>query len=216
MAKLTYAQQQRVARRTADITRLQSQYARSVEDYTAAVGTKETAFKAEMDKYNAAYEPYQAEATAYQTRLSDYQKKVDAYQQAPLKTIASEVYYGKAPGGPGYLGDRYVYYKASGPGQEKTIPNGYSFINTNPAVPYFGDIVGKDVPDPGVFTEKFDKQAPLAPAALDISAEKAKLEGDKAYTEREVDERAKARLRAVQRGNTRPMLSAGTNISKAA
>lgn len=216
MAKLTYAQQQRVARRTADITRLQSQYARSVEDYTASVGTKESAFKAEMEKYNAAYEPYQAKATAYQTRLSDYQKKLEAYQKAPLKTLASQVYYGKAPGGPGYLGDRYVQYNASGPGQEKALPAGYEFINTNPAVPYFGDIVGKDVPNPGKFTEQFNEQAPLAPTALDISAEKSKLEGDKAYTEREVDERSKARLRAVQRGNTRPMLSAGTNISKAA
>ena len=65
MAKLTYAQQQRIARRTADITRLQSQYARSVEDYTSQVGAKETAFKAEMDKYNAAYAPYQQKATEH-------------------------------------------------------------------------------------------------------------------------------------------------------
>lgn len=216
MAKLTYAQQQRVARRTADITRLQSQYARSVEDYTASVGTKEAAFKAEMEKYNAAYEPYQQKATAFQSRLTDYQKLLDAYNAAPMKTIASEVYYGKAPGGPGYLGNRYVYYKASGPGQEKTIPDGYEFINTNPAVPYFGDIVGKDVKNPGAFTEKFTEVAPVAPQALDIAAEKAKLQNEKDYTAREVDERTKARLRAVQRGNSRPMMSAGTNINKAA
>lgn len=216
MAKLTYAQQQRVARRTADITKLQSQYARSVEDYTAAVGTKETAFKAEMDKYNAAYQPYQAKATAYQARLSDYQNRLNAYQAAPLKTIASQVYYGGAPGGPKYLGNTYVAYNASGPGQNKPIPAGYEFVNTNPRVPYFGDIVGKDVANPGAFTEQFTEQAPVAPAALDISAEKTKLQGEKDYTSREVDERTKSRLRAVQRGNSRPMMSAGTNLTKAA
>jgi hypothetical protein len=215
MAKLTYAQQQRLNRRSGDIMKLQSDYSRSVEDYTASVGTKETAFKAEMDKYNAAYEPYQQKATAYQTRLSEYQKQLDAYQKAPMKTLASEVYYGKAPGGPGYLGNRYVSYKASGPGQEKVIPDNYEFINTNSAVPYFGDIIGKDVKNPGKFTEQFTDVAPEAPAALDIKAEQTKLQGEKDYTAREIDERTKSKLRAVQRGNSRPMLSAGTNLNKA-
>jgi hypothetical protein len=216
MAKLTYAEQQRVARRTADITRLQSQYARSVEDFNAQVGSKETAFKAEMDKYNSAYGSYQQNASAYQSRLSDYQNRLAAYQATPTKTIASQVYYGGAPGGPKYLGNRYVYYRASGPGQEKAIPEGYEFVNTNPRVSYFGDIIGKGVKAPTPFTETFNEVAPTAPAALDISAEKAKLQGEKDYTNREVDERAKAKLRAVQRGNARPMLSAGTNITKAA
>ena len=213
MAKLTYAQQQRVARRTADITKLQSQYARSVEDYTASVGAKETAFKGEMDKYNAAYEPYQQKAAAYQSRLTDYQNRLNAYQAAPLRTIASQVYYGGA-GAPRLAGNQYVAYNATGPGQQKTLPAGYSFVNTNPRVPYFGDIVGKDVANPGAFTEQFNEQAPVAPAALDIKAEQTKLQGEKDYTSREVDERTKARLRAVQRGNARPMMSAGTNISK--
>jgi len=211
MAKLTYAQQQRIARRTADITRLQSQYARSVEDYTSQVGAKETAFKAEMDKYNAAYAPYQQKATEYQSRLADYQKRLDEYQKAPLNTIATRVVTGMGAIPAGY----YARYDQNRPGYQK-IPDGYEAIYDGDPITYLRSIVGKDVKNPGTFNEKFDEQAPVAPAALDISAEKTKLEGDKAYTEREVDERSKARLRAVQRGNTRPMLSAGTNINKAA
>ena len=227
MAKLTYAQQQRVARRTADITRLQSQYARSVEDYTASVGTKETAFKAEMEKYNAAYEPYQAKATAYQTRLSDYQKKLEAYQKAPLENYDNyqyiprlnayasrdQVKYGNQTYGPKVASGPFISEMVADPNASKGGIPTYAFRLKSGYSLYGNTISGKSVADPGTFNEKFDEQAPLAPAALDISAEKAKLENDKAYTEREVDERSKARLRAVQRGNTRPMLSAGTNIS---
>ena len=230
MAKLTYAQQQRIARRTADITRLQSQYARSVEDYTAQVGAKETAFKAEMEKYNAAYAPYQQKATAYQSRLADYQKKVDAYQKAPLEEYNNyqyiprlnayasrdQVKYGNNVYGPRVASGPFISEMVEDPNAAKggiptyafRLKSGYSISGNT--------IYGKSVADPGAFTEKFDEPAPVAPAALDIAAEKAKLEGDKAYTEREVDERTKARLRAVQRGNSRPLMSAGTNINKAA
>ena len=230
MANLTYAQKQRVARRTADITKLQQQYARSVEDYTASVGTKETAFKAEMDKYNAAYEPYQQRATAFQSRLADYQKKVEAYQKAPLEEYNNyqyiprlnayasrdQVNYGNQVYGPRVASGPFISEMVEDPDAAKggiptyafRLKSGYSISGNT--------IYGKSVGDPGTFTEKFEEQAPVAPAALDISAEKSKLEGDKAYTEREVDERTKARLRAVQRGNTRPMMSAGTNINKAA
>lgn len=230
MAKLTYAQQQRIARRTADITRLQSQYARSVEDYTAGVGAKESAFKAEMEKYNSLYEPYQQRATAYQSRLADYQKKVDTYQKAPLENYENyqyiprldayasrdQVKYGNQVYGPRVASGPFISEMVADPNAAKGGIPTYAFRLKSGYNLYGNTISGKSVGDPGTFTEKFDEQAPVAPAALDISAEKSKLEGDKAYTEREVDERSKARLRAVQRGNTRPMLSAGTNITKAA
>lgn len=214
MANLTYAQKQRVARRTADITKLQQQYARSVEDYTASVGTKETAFKAEMDKYNAAYEPYQQKATAFQSRLTEYQKLADAYTSAPMKTIAENVYVGGLSGAynlpVGYYRPRNTQSM-----QNYKIPDGYEAVGYDSSTK-MASIMGKDVKSPGEFTEKFTEVAPVAPVALDISAEKAKLQGEKDYTAREVDERTKARLRAVQRGNSRPMMSAGANLTKAA
>ena len=231
MAKLTYAQQQRVARRTADITRLQSQYARSVEDYTAQVGAKETAFKSEMDKYNAAYAPYQQKATEYQSRLAEYQRKVDEYQKAPMQEYKNyqyiprlndyasrdQVKYGNNIYGPRVASGPFVGEMVRDGNAEKGGIPTYAFkLKDGYSIDGAGVIYGKGITAPGEFTEKFTEQAPVAPAALDISAEKSKLEGDKAYTEREVDERTKARLRAVQRGNTRPMMSAGTNINKAA
>lgn len=218
MANLTYAQKQRVARRTADITKLQQQYARSVEDYTASVGTKETAFKAEMDKYNAAYEPWQQKASAYQTKLSDYQKQLQTYQNTPETVVYDKIRWAKGSPSSGYF---YLWSDLSKPSSGEppryTLKPGQEFVNTNSAAPDYGMVVTKGgLTMPKEPTEKFTEPAPVAPSALDISAEKAKLQGEKDYTAREVDERTKARLRAVQRGNSRPMMSAGANLTKAA
>jgi hypothetical protein len=214
---LTYAQKQMAKRRSGDINRLTSDYQRAVEQYKTNVGGKEQAFQAEMAKYNEAFGGYEQRSTAYQKRLLDYMDRMKAYQSAPMQTLASQVYYGRAPGVTGYmyntLGDRYNPYRAQNYSQARSIPAGYEFVNTNPAVPYFGDIIGKSVANPGAFTEKFEEQAPAAPAAMDISAERTALQGEKDYTEREIEERKKARLRAVGRGSQRGMLSAGTNIS---
>lgn len=216
MAKLTYAQQQRVARRTADITKLQQQYARSVEDYTASVGGKETAFKAEMEKYNAAYEPYQQRATAFQSRLADYQKQVEKYQNTPETVVYDKI---RWAGGSPASGKFYLWSdlsKANSQPPAYTLKPGQEFVNTNSAAPDYGMVVTRGgLTRPGEFTEKFTEQAPVAPKALDIEAEKTKLQGEKDYTAREVDERTKARLRAVQRGNSRPMMSSGANLTKA-
>lgn len=224
--RLSYAEKQRVARRTADITRLQSEYQRAAEGYTAAIGQKEAAFKTEMDKYTALYEPYQKRATAYQQRLTDYQAKLKAYQDAPLRTVATNIEKGSGWGAGYYFNRNYVDYggKNYGPGPAPgeaainigqmnrfQLREGYEWQPTSGNV---GMIVTKGVKNPGAFTEKFEEQAPTAPAAIDISAEKAALAREKDYTEREVAERNKARLRAVQRGQQRPMLSAGTSITQ--
>lgn len=219
MAKLTYAQQQRLNRRSGDILKLQSQYARSVEDYTASVGTKETAFKAEMDKYSSAYEPYQAKATAYQTRLSDYQKRLDTYQKTPQTTVHSEIRWaGGNPSSGRFYRVEDLNRRTDGGYRPPaySLQPGEEFIGLNPNAPDYGTVVTRGgLTNPGAFTEKFTDVAPTAPAALDIKAEQTKLQGEKDYTSREVDERTKARLRAVKRGNTRPMLSSGTNLNKA-
>ena len=232
MAKLTYAQKQRLNRRTADITKLQSQFARSVEDYTASVGTKETAFKAEMEKYNTAYEPYQQRATAFQSRLADYQKRMDEYQKTPMQEFRPgrgftyiprlNAYgrndyqnYGNQRYGPSVASGPFISEMVRDPNAERGGIPTYAF-RLKDGYELSGDaIIGKGIKNPGEFTEKFDEQAPTAPAALDIKEEQAKLQVEKDYTSREIDERSKARLRAVRRGNSRPMLSAGTNLNKA-
>ena len=230
--RLTYAEKMRLARRTSDITRLQSELQRSMQDYQASVGQKETAFNAQMADYNKLYEGYKGRLDAYNSRLSDYQTRLKAFQDAPWESyddfevvsrLGPNVYastrttkYGNNVYGPIVPSGPYIGSMVRDPGAEKggiptyafTLKEGYSFSGPSSR----GVIVGKSVLSPGEFTEKFEEQAPTAPT-LDIAAEKAKLEADRAYTEREVDERTKSRLRADQRASSRPMLSRGTNIN---
>lgn len=206
--RLTYAEKMRLARRTSDITRLQSEYQRSVQDYTAAVGGKESIFNQEMAKYNELYSGYESRLNAYQSRLSDYQNRLKQYQDAPVRTIDRVKTGGVIPQG------KFVYIqdllKANQMPTYHTIPAGYEYIHTG--AEGGGFLSGKDVPNPGQFNETFSETAPTAPT-IDISAEKAKLDESRAYTEREVDERTRSRVRAVQRANARPMLSQGVRIN---
>jgi hypothetical protein len=222
----------RLARRTSDITRLQSDLQRSMQDYQASVGQKEAVFNTQMTDYNRLYEGYKGRLDAYNTRLSDYQKRLKTYQDAPWESyndfqvvsrLGPNVYastqtrnYGNNVYGPIVPSGPFIGSMVRDPNAERggiptyafTLKEGYSFSGPSSR----GVIGGKSVLSPGEFTEKFEEQAPTAPT-LDIAAEKAKLEADRAYTEREVDERTKSRLRAVQRASARPMLSRGTNIN---
>jgi hypothetical protein len=227
---LTYAQKQMAKRRSGDINRLTSDYQRAVEQYKTNVGGKEQAFQAEMAKYNEAFGGYEQRSTAYQKRLLDYMDRMKAYQATPMQEFRDRYGYTYIPRLNAYSssetqrygGQQYGPKVASGPfiGEMVRDPNaeragiptyafrlkeGYEFSG--------GTIFGKGVKSPGEFTEKFEEQAPAAPAAMDIAAERAALQGEKDYTEREIDERRKSRLRAVGRGAQRSMLSAGTNIS---
>lgn len=100
------------------------------------------------------------------------------------------------------------------------LKEGYEFVPTEfNKGGMSGDIVKRGGADPGEFTEKFTEtftmeapEAPAEPATLDLSAEKAKLEEERNIMEREIGERTKARTRAVQRGQQRPMLSSGTTL----
>ena len=207
---LTYAQKQMAKRRSGDINRLTSDYQKAVEQYKQNVGTKETAFKGEMDKYNEIFSGYEQRSTAYQQRLLDYMDKLKVYQAAPMKTLSEYAFVGGMSGAANLPAGYYRPQK--GPFQNYKIPEGYEAVGYNPQTKT-ASIMGKDIPNPGAFTEKFEEQAPEAPAMMDISAEKAALQGEKDYTEREIEERKKSRLRAVGRGTQRGMLSAGTNIT---
>ena len=153
-------------------------YQQQVNDYNTALSKYQTdiynPYKAQVDQYNAGLEQFK-NSDPYKNYISAataYNASVDAYNAAPTRTVASQVYYGKAPGGPGYLGNRYVYYRASGPGQEQAFQPNYEFVNTNPAVSYFGDIVTKDVAKPGAFTmtaPTYNATVPTAPAAFGMA-----------------------------------------------
>lgn len=225
MAILSYAQKQRIARRNSDITRLQSEFQKSVNDYNTAVDNKTATFNSQKAEYDNLYAGYSDRLSAYKGRLDDYNTKMRAYIDAPNETYNNYQYiprlnaYGSmnthlvngnlyVPNAPdprivGSMVNDPNLRGMSGP-YAFTLKPGYSYSS--------GQIYGKSVVYPGEFTEKFDEQAPTAPT-MDTSAESAKLQADKAYTEREVDERVKSRARAVQRANTRPMLSQGVKLN---
>jgi hypothetical protein len=227
---LTYAQKQMAKRRSGDINRLTSDYQRAVEQYKTNVGGKEQAFQAQMAKYNEAFGGYEQRSTAYQKRLLDYMDKMKAYQSAPmeqyrpgrgftyiprLNAYSRNDYqnYGNQRYGPSVASGPFISEMVRDPNAERGGIPTYAF-RLKEGYELSGDtIIGKSVKSPGEFTEKFEEQAPAAPAAMDIAAERAALQGEKDYTEREIDERRKSRLRAVGRGAQRSMLSAGTNIS---
>jgi len=227
---LSYAQKKLLQRRSGDINRLTSDYQQAVSQYTTKVGEKEKAFQGEMAKYNEAFSGYESRSTAYQQRLLDYMNKMKAYQEAPtqeyrnyqyiprLNAYASrdQVNYGNQVYGPRVASGPFVGEMVRDSNAERGGIPTYAF-RLKEGYQFAGDtIFGKEVKSPGEFTEKFEEQAPAAPAAMDISAEKTALQGEKDYTDREIEERKKARLRAVGRGVQRGMLSAGTNIANTA
>jgi hypothetical protein len=147
-------------------------YQKQVNDYNAALTQYQKdvydPYKAQVDTYNTGLETFKNSDPYknYVTAAESYNTQVAAYNAAPTRTVASQVYYGGAPGGPGYLGNRFVYYRASGPGQEQSWNPNYEFVNTNPAVPYFGNVITKDVAKPGAFTmtaPTYNATAPTAP-----------------------------------------------------
>jgi hypothetical protein len=187
-------------RRSGDINRLTSDYQQAVSQYTSKVGEKEKVFQGEMDKYNAAHESYQQRASAYQSRITNYQKALDAYQKDPGRVVMEGW---DAGGGMFTIQD----------GRQRRnvpIPAG-GWVEAGKGL--FSVVKQKNLANPGAFTEKFEEPTPTAPKLMDISAEKAALQSEKDYTDREIAERNKSRLRAVGRGAQRGMLSAGTNIS---
>lgn len=227
MATLTYAQKQRIARRNSDINRLQSEFMRSSQEYNTAVDNKTATFNSQMSEYNNLYSGYSSRLSAYKAKLDDFNARNRAYLDAPWEnysgfTTVNRLGSGVYSSTKTRLVGNQVYVPEAPPSQVvasmvydpnlRGLAGDYAF-RLKPGYTYSGgSIYGKSVQDPGSFTEKFDEPAPVTPT-LDISAESAKLQADKAYTEREVDERVKARARAVQRQNARPMLSSGTNIN---
>jgi hypothetical protein len=222
---LSYAQKQMAKRRSGDINRLTSDYQQAVSQYTSKVGEKEKVFQGEMDVYNQLFGAYEAKSTAYQKRLLDYMDRLKAYQAKPMETYTTgKGGYRYAPRINAYFSSDTIRYsgQSSGPApvygpfvgsyvQDGPVAN--TAFRLAPGYTFSGGTIYGKTGDPGAFTEKFEETAPTAPKLMDISAEKAALQSEKDYTDREIAERSKARLRAVGRGAQRGMLSAGTNIS---
>ena len=196
MAETLYQKRTKV-RRMSDIERLAREYSKNVQamtgqyeqsyaDYQKQVAEKMAPYEAEVKRYQSELMP------AFESQKAAYQSKLDQYN-ATLEAIAKD------------------------PVIEKTgTKTSYVFVS-DPMSPFFGGYMPvqqtyktyekKPIP-------KFTEAAPSAPAApvrptvqeFDTSKfAAAKTEAESAF-KREVGERKAARLGAVSRRATRPML----------
>jgi len=226
----------RKLRRMTDIDRLAAEYKRNVEAMTGEYQQSFTDFEAgrakAMEPYNVASAQYQTAFADYEKQAAGYRERLGAYQKAleDFPTSAGEKV--NAPtwmnrGGGGYIigGKQY---------RSEDLPVNYFIADVMGEVPEMKTVgagrgarqvatgkmttkvVGKELrkrTPPGQFTEKAP-EAPTAPtlpelAEFDSSGLAAKRGELEATFKREVGERRAARLGAVSRRATRPMLQGG-------
>lgn len=215
----TYYEKVVARRRNSDILKLQETYSRAVEDYGVATAQKQTEYEKQMADYSKMFGTYEQKYSTFKAKADEYNRQLELYNTKIKMSGDADV---------GQLyGDNYYWYRRQGAIDSNLRPAvtfigstgfvlnpGYEFVPTSfQKGGMSGYVQKRGGPDPGEFTEKFEETPPDAPAPMDLTAEKAKLEFEKSTMEREIDERAKARLRAAKRGSGRPMLSAGVSVA---
>lgn len=196
MATLPQFKQRQLARRsTSDIDRLAKQYKSAVDQitgeyqtaftgYQAGVAEKMKPFEAELATYKESLLPtYEAQKTSYQKNLEDYNKLLADLEANPV-TEATGYKQVKKP--------RYGLFGLAG----------YNTVNEP-----FTYYIPKEIP-------KFTETAPTPPAtpmaptveAFDSGQFAAKKEEVEGRFKRELGERRAAKIGAVSRRMTRPLL----------
>ena len=189
MATLPQFKQRKLARRsTSDIERLAKQYQSSVDaltgdyqtaftGYQAGVAEKIKPFEAQMAAYKESLLPtYEAQKVAYQAKLDDYNKVLAELEKNPVTARTERVVTGKTWYGKKQYGDVTVY-------DPKPIPK---FTETAPELP----------------------NVPMAPEIeqFDEGEFGTKRAAAESTFKREGGERKAARVGAVSRKMSRPML----------
>lgn len=211
-------------RRTTDIERLAQQYKKNVEsltgdyqksfgEYQARTAEQMKPFEEQMAKYKTdLYPAYQQQVDAYQSRLNEYQAALADIEKNPSEIVDARVSVSR--GGRTYFIDGKPY-------SERNLPEGY-FVEDVTRQEQVKDKFGRaqtinrteqklfksrSIP---TFTEKAPEapQAPAAPQVAEFDASQFDQRRGQLETEfkREVGERKSARLSAVSRRSSRPML----------
>lgn len=190
-------------RRTTDIDRLAQQYKSSVEsltgdyqksfgEYQARTAEQMKPFEEQMAKYKTdLYPAYEKQAEAYRKRLDEYRTTLADIEKNPSEVVNAR--FTQTRGGRAYFIDGKTY-------SERNLPEGY-FSE--------GDKLFRSRSIP-TFTDKAPEapQAPTAPQVKEFDASQFDQRRGQLETEfkREVGERKSARLSAVSRRSSRPML----------
>lgn len=196
MATLPDFRKRQLARRsTSDIGRLASQYKNAINAVTSEYQTAFKGYQSKVDvqmaPFNEAMAKYQnIDMPAYEAARATYQKNLDAYN-TQLEELAKDPVVAKT-GTMQWKEPRWGLFGLAG------------YETKSKEITYYEP---KPVP-------KFEEKAPVAPSAptaptietFDEGAFKAKREELQSQFSREVGERRAAKLGAVSRRATRPML----------
>jgi hypothetical protein len=190
MATLPQFKQRQLARRsTSDIERLAKQYQGNIEaitgeyqtaftGYQAGVAEKMKPFEAQMAAYKESLLPtYEAQKATYQKKLEDYNLVLAEIEKNPVTERTERVVTGATWYGKKKYGNITVY-------EPKEIPKFTEVAPALPAVPMAPEI------------EKFDEG--------EFGTKRAAAEST---FKREVGERRAAKIGAVSRKTTRPLLA---------
>ena len=195
MATLPEFKQRKLARRsTSDIGRLAEQYKSSIagitgeyeksfKTYQAGVAEKMRPYEAQVAQYkDVAVPTYESQQAAYKSNLDKYNKVVESIKADPI-TVTT-----------GYREQKKTNYQGWLFGQTEQVP--YE-IYTPKAIPKFEEVAPK-APD-----------IPVAPdvGSFDQTAFDEKRKEVEGSFKREIGERRAAKIGAVSRKMTRPLLS---------
>jgi hypothetical protein len=220
-------------RRMTDIDRLAAEYRRNVDamtgEYQKAFGEFEAGRAKTLEPYNLAMEQYRTQFADYEKQAAGYKQRLAAYQKAiedfptsagekanvPMSVVRGNKFF-TIDGTQYSATDLPVnYFMADVMGEvpeTRTVGAGRGArqVQTgNMITKVVGQELRKRTP-PGQFTEKAPT-APTAPTMPELGTfdssgfQKRRAEAESAF-QREVSERKAARLGAVSRRATRPML----------
>jgi hypothetical protein len=220
MAETLYQKRTKV-RRMSDIERLAQQYSKSIAsmtgeyeksyaDYQKMVAEQMAPYEFEVKRYQTELMPnYESQVSAYRQRLTDYQTKLADIQKRPYDYISPAP---RSETTESFGDDWRRNFSGYFPQFQKRLKP-IDLINMGYEVSQnqyggFGEIRKRRT------LEKFTEAAPSAPsvpqkpeiAAFDQSKFQASREETQKTFQREVSERKAARLGAVSRRATRPML----------
>lgn len=188
MAVSTFSKNVAARRRTADINRLIEQYQKGIgsvtseyesafEKYKTGVSAQMAPFESAMAQYKQTAMPeYERQASAYQQALSDYQKQLDAIAADPVSPVTVRQQTGRTWYGKPKFSD--VTYWVP-----KELPTFSAQEPTLPGAPKAPEI------------------APFGSGEFD--AKRGQVESE---FKRELGERRSARLSAVSRRSSRPLM----------
>lgn len=204
--------QQRLARKSSDITRLTSQYKnqinamtgeyeKSYADYTAKRNEIMAPYEAAVGQYQQQFTGYEEALAGYKQRLADYQARLQDVYDRPLEEMPVKLI-GMGRGGMAFDLNGQRYMANSVKWGYQTLPDGYTF-DTNTNKLYKERSAGK-----------FEEKAPTAPTlptapvveefdTKQFDAKRAELDMG---LKRELGERKAAKVNAVGRKQARPLL----------